>query len=69
MNQLIKTFCDIDDFCNEYEIICQNCLTDSEYKATIPKTSMFVSEIMTILVNFHTSRFRDFNHHTYSCSC
>lgn len=60
MNQLIKTFCKIDDFCNEYEIMCRKYLTYNEYKKTIPRTSMALSEIMTILVRFHTSRFRDF---------
>ena len=60
MNQLIKTFCKIDDFCNEYEIMCRKYLTYNEYKETIPRTSMALSEIMTILVRFHTSRFRDF---------
>ena len=24
MNQLIKTFCEIDDFCNEYKIMCSS---------------------------------------------
>lgn len=60
MNQLIKTFCEIDDYCKEYEIICRKYLTDNEYKETIPRTSMDLSEIMTVLVNFHQSKFRDF---------
>lgn len=60
MNQLIKIFCDIDDYCKDYEILCQKLLTDKEYKQTIPSTSMSLSEIMTIVVNFHNSKFRDF---------
>lgn len=60
MNQLIKTFCEIDDYCKEYEIMCKKHLTDKEYKETNPVTSMALSEIITILINFHTSKYRDF---------
>ena len=60
MNQLIKTFCEIDDYCKDYELSCQKLLTDKEYKQNIPSTSMSLSEIITIIVNFHDSKYRNF---------
>ena len=48
MNQLIKIFCEIDDYCKEYELIW-----DDNLKSIIHKSSMTLSEIMTIVVYFH----------------
>ena len=45
VEQLIPIFCDIDDFCKEYEAYCtQHLLMDKQQ--IIPKTSMALSEIM-----------------------
>ena len=60
MNQLIKIFCEIDDYCKDYELSCRKFLIDDNLKSVISKSSMTLSEIMTILVYFHQSRFRDF---------
>lgn len=51
--QLIEIFCRIDDFCKEYE---QYLLTDGK----TAKTSMTLSEIMTITVMYHHSGYRTF---------
>lgn len=48
--QLMAIFCDIDDFCKEYEKYCANHLLTDEQK--LPKTSMELSYIMTIVVFF-----------------
>ena len=59
VEQLIPIFCDIDDFCKEYEAYCtQHLLMDKQQ--IIPKTSMALSEIMTIVVFFHLSHYRTF---------
>jgi hypothetical protein len=47
MNHLIRIFCNIDDYCKEY-------------RNTVPFASMSLSEIITIVVNFYNSKFRDF---------
>lgn len=59
VEQLTAIFCDIDDFCIEYEKYCKtHLLTDETRKS--PKTSMHLSEIMTIVVYFHLSHYREF---------
>ena len=57
--QLIAIFCDIDDFCKEYESYCTtHLLMDKDH--FIPRSSMSLSEIMTIVVWFHLSHYRQF---------
>ena len=59
VEQLTAIFCDIDDFCKAYENYCKtHLLTNETHK--IPKTSMHLSEIMTIAVCFHLSHYREF---------
>ena len=59
VEQLIAIFCDIDDFCKEYErYLKAHLLADKSQKA--PKTSMEMSYIMTIAVFFHLSNHRYF---------
>jgi len=59
VEQLTAIFCDIDDFCIEYERYCKTYMLPNEpYK--LPKTSMHLSEIMTIVVFFHLSHYREF---------
>lgn len=59
MEELLAIFCDVDDFCNAYEEYCKTyLLVDKEQ--IIPKTSMSLSEIMTIVIYFHLSNYRTF---------
>jgi len=59
VEQLIAIFCDIDEFCIEYERYMEtHLLTDETHK--VPKTSMEMSYIMTIAVFFHLSNHRYF---------
>lgn len=60
MNELLLAiFCDIDDFCIEYENYCtKHLLLDK--KRVLPSTAMSLSEIMTIVVYFHLSNYRTF---------
>lgn len=61
MNQLVNIFCEIDDFCNELDQHCQHyMLTGPTKSARGPACGLSISEIMTILVIFQMSRFRDF---------
>lgn len=59
MDELLAIFCDVDDFCNAYEEYCQTHLL-TEKKQTVGKTSMSLSEIMTIVIYFHLSNQRTF---------
>ena len=58
VEQLIAIFCDIDEFCKEYEKYCAAYLLTDGQK--MPKTSMEMSYIMTIAVFFHLSNHRTF---------
>lgn len=61
MNQLVSIFCEIDDFCNELDQHCQHYMLSSPKKSKRgPACCLSISEIMTILVIFQMSRFRDF---------
>ncbi len=61
VHQLVNIFCDIDDFCNELEHHCQNDMLSGPSKSNRGSTCCIaISEIMTILVMFQMSRFRDF---------
>lgn len=61
MHQLVNIFCEIDDFCNELDKNCQNYMLSGPTKSNRgPACCLSISEIMTILVVFQMSRFRDF---------
>ena len=57
--RLLQLFCDVDDFCKLFTHWSQSQLLGRANK-TGPKPKMAASEIMTILIYFHMSRFRDF---------
>ena len=70
VEQLIPIFCDVDDFCKGYEEYCtQHLLMNKDQ--VIPKTSMALSEIMTIVILFHLSQYRMFKwyYKRYVCEC
>jgi len=56
---LISIFCDVDDFCKVYEECCQKHLITNG-KNVIHKSSMSISEIMTIVIFFHLSNHKTF---------
>ena len=57
--QLIEIFCDVDDFCKEFESKWQKYLLPHSTKAR-GKCTMTLSEIMTIVIFFHLSNQRTF---------
>lgn len=60
MSALVSMFCDIDDFCKSFEpVYNQHLLTTGQSKRRRqPRLSL--SEIMTILVHFHWTSYRNF---------
>jgi hypothetical protein len=63
MSQLVAMFCDIDDFCNTFEPIYTQRLLQSGQRQRIRQSQLSLSEIMTIIVYFHRSHYRDFKHY------
>ena len=63
MNKLTDIFCDVDDFCKvfmpEWE---KQHLTDGTRQRT-RQCRMTMSEIMTIIIAFHTSHHQDFKNY------
>jgi len=61
MRQLVSIFCEIDDFCKQLDKYSQNyLLTGPTKSARGPTGGLAISEIMTILIMFQMSKFRDF---------
>ena len=58
---LLELFCEVDDFCDEFEA----WLSPKQLKAAKPgpKQRLSSSEIMTIVIHFHQSGYRDFKHY------
>lgn len=59
---ILAIFCDVDEFCKGFEAYCKEHLLEanSEKKGFFPKSSMALSEIMTIVILFHLSQYRTF---------
>jgi len=58
----VELFCDVDDFCLVVEPLLQQRLLEGGLRRRNRKGRMTASEIMTILIAFHQSNFRDFKH-------
>jgi hypothetical protein len=73
MQEIITAvFCDVDDFCKAFEQYCQThlLLKNTNKKGFFPKSSMSLSEIMTIVILFHLSGYRTFKwyYQRYVCT-
>ena len=60
MNSLLELFCDVDDFCQAFLPKWNQHLLASGEKQRQRTRSLTVSEVMTILIAFHQSHYRDF---------
>jgi len=60
MDSLLELFCDVDDFCKAFLPIWEKQLISSGQKQRQRDRSLTISEIMTILIAFHQSHYRDF---------
>src|SRR5688572_16543438 len=61
---LLELFCDVDDFCQRYERTERRQLNTGGAKRG-PKPQLVLSEVMTIVIHFHQSHYRDFK--AYYC--
>lgn len=60
MNSLVELFCHVDDFCQEFLPTWQSHLLSSGAIQRQRLRQLSLSEIMTILILFHQSHYRDF---------
>lgn len=65
MDSLLELFCDVDDFCQSFLPIWNHHLLTSGQKQRQRARSLTMSEVMTILIAFHQSHYRDFK--AYYC--
>ena len=63
MTSLEELFCHVDDFCQNFEPLWQHQLLSNGLKTRQRKRSLTLSEIMTILIAFHHSHYRNFKHY------
>jgi hypothetical protein len=60
MNNLIGLFCIVDDFCNIFEPEWNKSLIETKIKKRIKPSNLTTSEVMTIIILFHQSCYRNF---------
>lgn len=60
MNSLLELFCAVDDFCQVFVPVWRNQLLSVGEIQRQRERSLSISEIMTILIHFHQSHYRDF---------
>jgi len=65
MDSLLELFCDVDDFCQAFLPAWNRQMMTSGQKQRQRARSLTMSEIMTILIAFHQSHYRDFK--AYYC--
>lgn len=58
---IVTLFCDVDDFCKGYESSSQKKLEDKKRRNRKGRLSR--SEVITILIYFHASNYRNFKHY------
>ena len=57
-----EVFCDVDDFCQQFEPLWRARQIESGQRKRRRQRRMATSEIMTILIMFHSSNYRTFKH-------
>ncbi len=60
---LIELFCEIDDFCLNFEAQWKQTLLSSNSRKREKKCRLTLREVMTIVVHFHQSNYRCFKHY------
>lgn len=60
MSKLIELFCVVDDFCKEFMPKFERHLLNVEQKVRRRPSKMSMAEIMTIIIHFHQSHYRNF---------
>jgi len=62
MSSLEALFCHVDDFCVDFEAQWQKMLLSQGGRKRMRSKSLYLSEIMTILIAFHQNHYRNFKH-------
>ena len=62
---LLELFCHVDEFCQTFEPEWQRCLVQQGTRQRNRPSQLSTSEIMTIVIHFHQSHYRDFK--AYYC--
>lgn len=65
MESLVELFCSVDDFCQIFMPVFENHLLANGSIQRRRSRSLCASEVMTILIHFHQSHYRDFK--AYYC--
>ena len=60
MDSLVELFCDVDDFCQSFLPIMKQHQVGSSAPKRNRSRSLTLSEVMTILIHFHQSHYRNF---------
>ena len=60
MSHLVAIFCDLDDFCKVFEPLYEQRLLAKAAKHRRRQTALSLSEIMTLVIDFHRRHYRDF---------
>ena len=60
MDSLLELFCDVDDFCQAFVPVWRKQLLSAGEIQRQRERSLGTSEVMTILIHFHQSHYRDF---------
>lgn len=63
MNTLIDLFCNVDDFCQSFLPLFHRQLISAGEKGRYRPGKLCDSEIMTLLIHFHQSCYRNFKHY------
>jgi hypothetical protein len=61
-----ELFCSVDDFCQVFEDQWQSQLIGHDLQVRQRKRSLCLSEIMTIVIGFHQSYYRNFKSYSVS---
>jgi len=61
--EIDSLFCQIDDFCQDFEPIFESHLLPHKVVKRVRKTRLCLSKIATIIVYFHCSSYRNFKHY------
>lgn len=60
MDSLLELFCDVDDFCQTFAPVWRKQLLSAGEIQRQRERSLSMSDVMTILIHFHQSHYRDF---------
>lgn len=63
MVSILHLFCDVDDFCKEFEPKWEQRLVNDGKVKRIRKSKLSLSEVMTIIILFQSSNYRTFKHY------